>query len=432
MIGPTVDILVLGSGMGGLSAGALLAHAGFKTLVVEGLPRIGGRCSTLGYKGFKCTTGVIGVELGGVVESVFRKIGADFDVRQAGAPHYLVNGHTVEVPGKGGLKALLGAVSDDEKEINRVLKAFSTALRGTELVKAQSLRDWLLQYTGNETILGIFQTMVSATLLVNADELPAQEYFAFIKKLGGVKRFGYCPSGSIALAQALAERIQDLGGEVWAGTSAHRILVEHGKARGALVSKDGAALEILAPVVVSNAGPLMTVQMAGEENFTRTFLDEVKHNAVPAMIAALHIASDEPLIEHDHLLITGARRINALYQPTLICPELAPRGKHMLLAGGGPRSSLPPLNAKSELEACLADLDDLIPDFRNRSEILLTGTFHRNWPGMHCWPGRDIPSESPIRGLYQVGDGAKPSGTTGLPSVVASGLRVAEAISEMC
>jgi len=37
------DVLIVGSGIGGLSAGALLADRGFKTLVVEKLDRIGGR-----------------------------------------------------------------------------------------------------------------------------------------------------------------------------------------------------------------------------------------------------------------------------------------------------------------------------------------------------------------------------------------------------
>ena len=40
------DVVVVGSGIGGLGAGALLAHRGYKTLVVEQLSRIGGRCST--------------------------------------------------------------------------------------------------------------------------------------------------------------------------------------------------------------------------------------------------------------------------------------------------------------------------------------------------------------------------------------------------
>ena len=59
------DVLVIGAGMGGLCAAALLSHAGYRTLVAERLPRIGGRCSTIEYKGFKCAAGAIGPEMGG-------------------------------------------------------------------------------------------------------------------------------------------------------------------------------------------------------------------------------------------------------------------------------------------------------------------------------------------------------------------------------
>ena len=50
----TVDCVVIGSGMGGITAGALLAHYGYKVLVAEKLARLGGRFSTQEIDGFKC------------------------------------------------------------------------------------------------------------------------------------------------------------------------------------------------------------------------------------------------------------------------------------------------------------------------------------------------------------------------------------------
>lgn len=40
-----VDVLVVGSGIGGMWPGAYLAHKGYRVLVAEALPRIGGHCS---------------------------------------------------------------------------------------------------------------------------------------------------------------------------------------------------------------------------------------------------------------------------------------------------------------------------------------------------------------------------------------------------
>jgi phytoene desaturase len=418
------EVLIIGSGMGGMCAAALLAAEGLKTIVVESLPRIGGRCSTIDYQGFKCTTGVIGPEMGGVLEGIFRKVGARFDVRPAGPPHYLVGGQVCELPPKGGLKMLLETASKSPGEKEKVLKAFSRALAWMEPSGALNLKDWLMQYTRDVNILNVFQTMVSATMIVNADEVTAGEYFRFVKGLGGIRHFGFCPRGSIALPEALAETVRSREGDLWVGAPVEAILSENGVVKGARVSWKGKDIEIKARVVISNAGPRKTLRLAGKENFDRGYLMEMEQNVRPAPVFCFQIAAQEPLIDQDYLMVTGARRINALFQPTGLCPELAPPGRHLLFAGATPQSSLPPLNAKKEMELCLKDLRDLIPGFEKRAEILLAGSYHGDWPGMHAWPGKDLPQKTPIVNLYNVGDGVKPPGTTGLPAAAASAMRV--------
>ena len=51
------DVVVIGSGMGGLAAATLLSRKGYKILLVESKDRIGGRFSTIDYEGFKLPTG---------------------------------------------------------------------------------------------------------------------------------------------------------------------------------------------------------------------------------------------------------------------------------------------------------------------------------------------------------------------------------------
>jgi len=425
MVKRDYDALIIGSGMGGMSSAALLTHAGYRTLVVEKLPRIGGRCSTVEYKGVKCTTGVIGPEMGGVIEKLFQHVGAEFEVRPAGPPHYLIRGKILEVPSRGGLRILLSAATEDSVEVDRVMRAFSNALAWMEPSKSISLRDWLLQYTQNEVVLGIFQTMVSATMLVNIDELPAQEYFLFIKKLGGYRAFGFCPHGSISLPEALLEVIQQRGGELWTRSSAKRILSENGIVCGAIVEKDGKEVEVRTSVVVSNTGPQKTVELAGRENMDKGYLRELEETIRSAMIISIQMVTDRPLLEQNYLLVTNARRVNAIFQPTMVCPELAPLHKHFLVAGAAP-SSNPPLHVEKEIQLCLQDLKDLLPEFDRHAEILLISTFQGDWPGFHSWPGYGMPQKTPIINLYNVGDGVGPVGTVALPSTVLSAQLVVE------
>jgi phytoene dehydrogenase-like protein len=51
------DVIIIGSGIGGIASATLLAKAGYKTLLIESKERLGGRFSTVDYEGFKLPTG---------------------------------------------------------------------------------------------------------------------------------------------------------------------------------------------------------------------------------------------------------------------------------------------------------------------------------------------------------------------------------------
>ncbi len=65
------DVAVIGSGIGGLCAGALLAKRGYRTLLAESLDRWGGRLSTVEKDGYKLPTGAILMHRDGPLEKVF-------------------------------------------------------------------------------------------------------------------------------------------------------------------------------------------------------------------------------------------------------------------------------------------------------------------------------------------------------------------------
>ncbi len=75
------EAVVLGAGIGGLCAAARLAHGGRPTLLVEALPRVGGRASTEEIEGFLVATGAVALEFGGAFEETFQAVGASLDLR---------------------------------------------------------------------------------------------------------------------------------------------------------------------------------------------------------------------------------------------------------------------------------------------------------------------------------------------------------------
>ena len=417
-----VDVLVIGSGIGGMCAGAYLAHKGYKTLVVEALPRIGGHCSTIEYKGIKCTTGVVGPGLGGPLEELFHEVGAEFNVRPCGTPHYLINGRVVELPPRGGLRALLSAATGDEKEIEGLLKAFSKAIDWADPPEALSMREWLLQHSRNKSVLDVFQTMTAATAIVSIDRISAKGFFQFLRQHRGFRQWGVCPEGSIALPKALGKVITEREGEIWTSSPALRIHSEDGVVKGATISKEGREVNVGASVVLSNCGPRRTVDLVGRENLGKEYIEELG-KLTPAHAIIIHIKSDALLFDLDHLLISGARRLIAVFQLTMVCPELAPEGTHYIVAAGDPVGSLGPSEAAHEIDLCLKEMRDLFPGFESHGEILMTGVYHEGWPAMFSIAGEAMTQRTPIVNLYAVGDGFNAeAGMTAMAGAAGSGV----------
>jgi phytoene desaturase len=73
----TKRVVIIGAGPGGLAGAMLLAHAGFDVTVVERLPFVGGRTSTLAGGGFRFDLGPTFFLYPRVLESIFEAVGRD-------------------------------------------------------------------------------------------------------------------------------------------------------------------------------------------------------------------------------------------------------------------------------------------------------------------------------------------------------------------
>jgi len=94
-------------------------------------------------------------------------------------------------------------------------------------------------------------------------------------------------------------------------------------------------------------------------------------------------------------------------------PELAPPGWHVTESISTFASSADDSDPKGELKEHLADLDDLLPDWRSRGRLLQTATYRGEWPVYRSWPGTDPSERFPLPGLVLVGDSVKPPGWPG-------------------
>jgi phytoene dehydrogenase-like protein len=404
------DALVIGAGAGGLSAAALLAHHGYRTLVVESRDRVGGRASSIEDRGFTVNTGAVAIEYGGMLEEIFRTVGAPFEIRIPDpATLFRIKGKDVAL-GKGPLGLL----------VNGALKRGAGLLGGSD--ESTSVKQWLNGYTKNDTVHAIFRNLCAAIFAVNSDELPVKAFMTYFLQKGAFRAFGFSPTGTLGLMQGLADAVTAKGGEVWLNSELGALHIHDSRVMGATIHRGGETLELEAEVVISNAGPQVTVELAGREHFDDEYLSRMDRDLKPTANIVFNIASDEPLMEAPGIVTFGiTRRLCNMANLTATCPELAPEGKHLYVAYGVPIPAVGDFDEQSEVEATHQDLRDNFERFDDRAEVLSIKVMRGDWPAQRSVAGLDLPRATTLENLWNVGDGVREYANGGIQACAESG-----------
>jgi len=442
------DVAIVGSGIGGLCVGALLAHWGYKTLVVEKRSFIGGTFSTEEYEGFKLPVGAVVIHKGAGMDETFRECGTELELIEVPKLFWRMEGKDYEMPAKGSIAIMLDIINKLEVERIKLVGGLAKAVASEKIRQAlargyrepeketMTFRGWLLQYTDNELVHSVFDTIVNGMPGGHAYEMPASALFSWFLKMGGMREVGLAPHGLSVEMEKLAKVIKT-GGDVWTGWLATRIVVTGGRARGIVVQKDGGEVEIASQLVISNTGSKATVELAGEENFGDEYLRMMRLRHRPIPITAAYVASDRPLWPENGepaiLMLTGTRRIRCIVPLSNISPELAPPNQHLLFAVGGPPSSFVHMDKEEEERQTRLDLMEQLPGLEKYGRILKIDPRDIADELLYGWSpvGFMMPAETPVKNLYNVGDGMCPFGLIGTTGAVGSARQVAEIVRKL-
>lgn len=439
------DMIIIGSGLGGLAAATLLSQKGFKILIVESKDRIGGRFSTIEHDGFKLPTGAVLIPDSWVIK-LLKEMQVDINcLRPLSRVFYRINDIDYEISTEIGLPMLLDLIDKLEKEegnksgrkikpveLKKIINGYLSGIRGVKQKEIITVRDWLLQFTENEKVHEVFDNLCAALMMAHSWELPISKFFLFKE----MKKFFISINGNLSIAKELA-KIVEKNGAIWTNCRAKKILINNGKAIGVVVEKNGAEIEIQCKVVISDIGPKGTVELAGQENFNDEYLKDMRVRLRPSPSLLVLVASDKPLclerMQDGVEIVMGGRRIRTVVPISKICPEVAPPGQHLLYASVEPISRIRPVDVKCELYHIRRDLKELFPDFEKHGRILqikLCGD-KNEWPEGRTWLGYGLPLETPISNLFNVGDGCIAPGLIGTTGSVESGYRVVNIIEKI-
>ncbi len=399
------DALVIGAGAGGLFAAARLSHLGYRTLVVERLEVVGGRASTRDIDGFKVNNGAIVIETGGLTEETFHEVGAKFDVRAAEPPIlYRIGDKDVDVTG-GGWGFLLSKLT---RQGAKLVSGIGAARNDSGLPEDElSTADWVAKYTKNESVHGIFRNMCGSVFAVGSEELPARVFLTYFTRKSAFKKFGFCPEGTIGIWQALAEVVEKNGGAVWLSSEVQQLHLTDGRITGATVVHGGETVDISCGFAVSDVGPFATVELVGSQNLPADYVAKVDAANRPCSMITVNFASRRKLLKAPGMLsFAKTRRLCYVANFTETCPEMAPEGWHLYAGTSVPKPAVGDFDENAETELLLADLRVEIDGFTD-ARILSIAVTRDGWPPQRAVAGFDLPHDTPIANLWNVGDAVK-------------------------
>jgi phytoene dehydrogenase-like protein len=208
--------------------------------------------------------------------------------------------------------------------------------------------------------------------------------------------------------------------------------VEDGLVRGATVLRDGAPVEVEAEVVISNAGPAATVALCGREHFDAAYLERMDRDLRATANIVVNIASRETLMKAPGIITFGiTRRLCNMANLTATCPELAPEGWNLYVAYGVPVPAVGDFDEASDVAQTLDDLRDQFKDFDERTRILSIRVMRGEWPAQRSVAGLDLPRETSLANLWNVGDGVREYANGGIQACAESAKLAVDRVLEV-
>ena len=415
------DVIIIGAGLGGLLSAAQLLQRGKRVAIVERLPHSGGRFTAKTFQGAQISTGAVHmVPFGssGVLARMLRLLRVPhrfFDADVFGSFH--VHGKQIRSRGLLGLCKVFGPRQFYWFTRIGYFMFFRHLPREQRSLPFDQWLERHIDVKRNRELAAFFACISRFALSLELRQVSTEEV---IKTTKNMLRFGapaIVEGGCGALTKELEHCVLECGGDLRLHYDVLQILQEDNQVIG-VRARDKAKNEeslFLAPLVVSDIGPRSTFALLNHRQITQSEVlnKQGKHSidsksAHEANGLKVHVLCDVSLIPHKGIMYClDTQRIAGIVQPTNFDPSLAPAGKHLLISHQVIQSE----NIEEEKRLALADLRMMFGEtFEKHCRILTMSAYRGEWPVNRIAQGADVPSNTPVQGLYLVGDAVKPSG----------------------
>jgi all-trans-retinol 13,14-reductase len=476
------DVIIVGSGIGGLSCGAILSKRGYKVLVLEQHYQVGGYCSSFTRKGFIFNSGVedvSGLWERGPITYLLRELGLKKDdLFVKNTRRYVFKGEAIDTPHTlHEFIKLLSKKFPDEKEsisafFNEAKKAYEECYKEAEIYGTPLPAELIVKVFGERKLLNYprehphfydwmnksfkqkldeffknedLKTLLCALLAyvgTAPDKTPASN--ALTACVSYYLHGGYFTKGGAQnFANTLKNVIEGNGGKVLLNHKVDKILIEDGKARGVKV-KDKV---FRSSIVVANANAKTTfLELVGEKNLDEKFIEYIKGLKMSPSCFMVFLGLNMDLSNYPTLIINLDDGYHLLINSNAD-PTLAPKGKaSVTIITSANYHDFPERGTKEYLqkkkdfaEELIKKAEKAIPNL-SKHIIVQDAATPRTFERYTSMPEGAIYAfdqsigvkrpyfKTPVKGLYLVGASTFPGG--GIEAVVMSGIICANDICD--
>ncbi|OYT32302.1 MAG: all-trans-retinol 13,14-reductase [Thermofilum sp. ex4484_79] len=355
------DVIIVGSGIGGLTCGALLSKRGYKVLVLEQHYMIGGYCSSFQRKRFVFNTGV------GDVSGLWEKGPITFLLKELGLKkddlfvknriRYIFKGKEIDADNLDSLVRLLSEMFPEEKEnihvfFDEARKAYEECYRDAEVYGTPLPAELIVKVFGEKKLLNYprehphFYDWMNKTYKEKLDEYFRNEDLKTLlcallgyigtspEKTPASSALTACVSyylyggyftkgGALKFADSLRKVIEKYGGKVLLKHKVDEILVENGEVRGVRVGEK----VFRSKIVVANANAKTTfLELVGEDKLSKEFIEYIKSLKMSPSCFMVFLGVDMDL-SHYPTIIQNLDEGYGILINSNADPSLAPEGK---------------------------------------------------------------------------------------------------------
>ncbi|WP_459209517.1 phytoene desaturase family protein [Aquimarina rhabdastrellae] len=294
-MGNHYDVLIIGSGLGGLVSANILAKEGKRVCVLEKNNQFGGNLQTFVRDKSIFDTGVHyigGLDKGQNLHRYFQYLGImdDLKLSRMDMDAYDVitfDGDEIEYPHAQGydnfVKQLVQYFPEEEEGIQRYVNKvrdtcyrfplynleFGNSYDGTDLLTLKA-KEFIDSVTKNEKLRAV---LAGSNLLYAGDPEKTPFYVHALSINSYIESSWRCINGGSQIAKLLIKRLRELGGTVLKYQEVNQFEIEEKNVKAVSTVKGD---RFTADCFISNVDPKLTLSMIGKEHFRNLYYNRIQ------------------------------------------------------------------------------------------------------------------------------------------------------------